>query len=433
MRPLTAFRPACLFVLLWVGSAIAAPAQLMLQAAAQRAAAEDVGTVSGHVQCSDTQRPARLASVRLVPVNVPPVAAKGESNFDAENSALGGALPPVETDLNGNYVAHNVRPGSYYLRIDYPGYLTPLLSFTREQLAHPSVDVQQRMASTLQVVTVAPRSSTTADATLQRAGSLSGTVRYDDGSPAPNVTLALFTRNGAGTWVEFNHYAGNVDDLADYNTDAAGHYHINRVPQGEYLLAARFSLSETSVTTMPMPGFGSGTMQMNIQKVLFSLDLYNGDVFRSRDATPLKLDAGQALDGVDLTLPLAKLHGVTGSVLAKDGHTIRHGRVTLRWADATDSDGKGAVADVPIDAYDGQFHMPYVPEGNYTLTVEQASDVTQIEVANPPGMTPRTHTEDKTVRTYGQAQQPLSVQNDEEGILITAGDPGTNAASGASH
>jgi hypothetical protein len=400
----------------------------MAQTVAQRAAAEDVGTVTGHVQCSDTQRPARLASVRLVPVNVPPMVAKGESNFDTESNALGGSLPPVETDLNGNYVVHNVRPGSYYLRIDYPGYLTPLLSFTREQLVHPSADVQQRMASTLQIVNISPKSSASADATLQRASGISGTVRYDDGSPAPNITLALFTRNGSGAWVEFNHYAGDVSDITDYNTDAAGHFHINRLPQGEYLLAARFSLSETSVTTMPMPGGGSGTMQMNIQKVIFSLDLYNGDVFRSRDATPLKLDAGQALDGIDLTLPLAKLHGVTGSVLAKDGHTIRHGRVTLRWADATEADGKSAVADVPIDAYDGQFHMPYVPEGNYTLSVEQASDVTQVEVANPPGMTPRTHTEDRTIHTYGRAQQPLSIQNDVEGVLITAGDTAANGA-----
>ena len=28
---------------------------------------EDLGTVTGHITCADTQRPARLASVRLIP------------------------------------------------------------------------------------------------------------------------------------------------------------------------------------------------------------------------------------------------------------------------------------------------------------------------------------------------------------------------------
>ena len=81
---------------------------------------------------------------------------------------------------------------------------------------------------------------------------------------------------------------------------------------------------------------------------------------------------------------------------------------------------------------DRQFHFPYVPEGNYTLAVDGARDVTEVEVPNPPGLTPRSHLEDKTVRQYGTAKQPLLVQSDVDGVLATVPEASKTASTSSS-
>jgi hypothetical protein len=378
------------------------------QAVSQTHAPEDVGTVTGHVLCSDTQRPARLAEIRLVPVGV--TAAPAKSNPMDDDAALGGRLPPVQTDMSGGFTVQNVHAGTYYLRVDYTGYLTPLLGFTRDQLAHPTAEMRQRMASELQTVTVAPHVTTRADATIPRGASISGTVLYDDGSPAAGVNLSLFRRNAKGEFKDefqaFSRFYRSTDDH--------GRFHIDSLPADSFVLAANFSISETSITTMPMPNGGSGTMQMNIQKVLFSLPLYSGSALRLRDAAVIKTDAGQETPSVDLTLPLSKLHSVSGTLVTKSGHTINAGKVALLYADTREE-----LTNVPINRDDNQFHFLYVPEGNYVLAVQEAKDVTQVEVPNPAGSNPKMHLEDKTVNTYGTTEQPLVLEGEQPSVLVT--------------
>jgi hypothetical protein len=377
----------------------------VVSTAAQTRPTEDVGTVTGHILCSDTQRPARLAEVRLVPTSI---TASPKVDAYQDLSALGGNLPPVQTDMSGAFTVHNVRPGTYYLRVDYPGYLTSMLSFTRNQLAHPTPDIQKRIASELQVVTVAPHAAVRADTTIPRGASISGTILYDDGSPAVGLGLSLYRRNDKGEFKEdFGSYRFNL------TTDDRGHYHIDSLPADSFVLSANFSINESTVTTMPTPG-GNGTMQVNIQKTLFSLPLYSGSVLRRRDATVIKTDAGQETPAVDLTMPLSKLHSVSGTVITQGGHTVNAGKVALLYADTREE-----LTNTPISRDDNQFHFLYVPEGNYILAVKEASDVTQIEVANPPGTTPRMRMEDKTLRIYGTTEQPLTIEGEMPSVFVT--------------
>ncbi len=394
-------RPALPFVvaLLFTASGVAG-AQAVSQTGTQMRAPEDVGTVTGHILCSDTQRPARLAEVRLVPAGI--TAAPAKSNALEDDAALGGRLPPVQTDMSGAFTVHNVHPGTYYL--------TPLLGFTRDQLAHPTPELQQRIANELQTVTVAPHATTRADATIPRGASISGTVLYDDGSPAAGVGLSLFRRNAKGEFKEefqaFNSFFRRTDDH--------GRFHIDSLPADSFVLAANFSISESSIMTMPMPSGGGGTMQMNVQKVLFSLPLYSGSALRLRDAVVIKTDAGQETPSVDLTLPLSKLHSVSGTLVTKSGHTINAGKVALLYADTREE-----LTNVPINRDDNQFHFLYVPEGNYVLAVQEAKDVTQVDVPNPPGSNPKTHLEDKTLHTYGTTEQPLVLEGEQPSVLVT--------------
>ena len=205
---------------------------------------EDLGTVSGHITCSDTQRPARLAQVRLVPVTI---TAPAKSNVFEDNAALGGGLAPVQTDLSGAFTVRGVKPGQYYLRVDYAGYITPLLGFSRDQLAKPTPDIQQRMTNELQVVSVTPHATTQADAAISRGAAISGTVSYDDGSPAIGVRVRLFRRNAKGEFKNEYQPSGPSPE-----TDDHGHFREDALPPGDYVVAAELTMSETGMSTMPM-------------------------------------------------------------------------------------------------------------------------------------------------------------------------------------
>lgn len=394
--------------------ALAVPLFLTLTASAQSTPKpEDLGTVTGHILCADTQRPARLAEVRLVSTSI---TAAAKPNYFEDLAALGNNLPPVQTDLNGDYTVHNVHPGTYYLRVDYTGYLTPISTFTRDQLAHPTPDIQKRIASDLQVITVAGHATTHADATLLRGAAIAGTVTYDDGSPAVGLGITLYRRNAKGEFKDEVPIPG-----LGASTDDHGHFRVDSLPGDSFVIAANFSVSESTVTTMPNPA-GSGTMQMNIQKVLFSLPLYSGNVLRLHDAAVIKTDVGQDAPNTDLTLPLSKLHAVSGTVTAKDGHAISGGKVALLYADTREE-----LTNVPIAREDGRFNFLYVPEGNYILAVQKAEDITQIQVPNPPGSNPKFHLEDKTLHTYGTVEQPLSVQGELPSVLTVVPEKNTAA------
>jgi hypothetical protein len=383
------------------------------------ASAEDVGSVSGHIVCSDTQRPARLAQVRLVPTSI--AAASGKTSPFQDDAAMGSQLPPVETDMSGAYTVRNAKPGNYFLRVDYDGYLTPLLGFTRAQLAKPGVDDRQRMQQELQIVSVAAHAATQADVTLSRGAAISGTVLYDDGAPAIGVSISLLRRDAKGEFKEEFHPSRYIPPSDDH-----GRYRIDSLPAGEFMVKADFALNDYTVTTIPMPNGGGGTVQMTMTKVLFDLPVYSGEALRLRDATAVKTDAGQEASGVDLTLPLSKLHRVSGTLIAKDGHTVNAGKVALLYADTREE-----LTNVPVSRDDGQFHFLYVPEGNYILAVQEASDVTQVEVANAAGVQPKFHVEDKTLHSYGTVEQPLTVEGEMSSVLATVPEAGGAATATA--
>lgn len=390
-------------------SLLAVPFALAQAVPPHPATVEETGTVTGQVLCGDSQRPARLASVRLVPTSIAAADPTAKPNAFADSQAMGSSIPPVQTDMNGMFTARNVKPGSYFLRVEYEGYLTPMLSFTREQLAHPTPDVRQRIASELQVITVAPHATTKADTTIQRGAVVSGTVLYDDGSPAVGVPVMIFRRNSKGEFKDqFN------SGLYNSPTDDRGRFRIDSLPNGDFVLQAEFSMSESVYTTMPSPaGMGGGTVELHMQKTIFSLPVFSGSALRLRDAKPVTLQAGAESPSNDLTMPLSKLHDVSGSVLSPGGSVVNAGKVKLLYAD-----NREELTEAPVSRADGQFHFPYIPEGDYILSVEDPKDVTEIQVPNAKGITPAFHSEDKTVRHYGPAEQPLMVSSDMQSVLV---------------
>ena len=356
---------------------------------AQTPRPEDLGTVTGHITCADTQRPARFADVRLVPINSIPDD-PGSRRIVPTSTDV-----PAKTDLNGGYILTDVPPGQYYLRVHLMGYITPIDQFTQTDLNHPTPEIQQRIEHELQLVTVRPNATVQADATVHRGATISGTVLYDDGSPAIFVEVELLRRNAKG---QFRHFPETRA------TDSHGEFRFEALSPGDYVIDVTLNAFERRKLRMPI---GEGKSADGYEMDLTSaISIYTGNVFREKDAAIIKVDPDQQTDGADISIPLSQLHEISGTVAAADGHPIDHAHVALRFADSQEP-----FVALPVRP-DGTFEFAYVPEGSYILTVTGARDQNQIP----------TH-------TYGTLSQPLTVTTDLQSLILTVPDKPSATAS----
>jgi hypothetical protein len=165
------------------------------------------------------------------------------------------------------------------------------------------------------------------------------------------------------------------------------------------------------------PGESGGSSSVNN---VASLAFYSGSATRRADATPFKLTANEERSGEDITIPIAKLHTITGEVVAEhDGHVLNQGNVKL-----LDPDDKSEVESSKVERADGKFHLFFVPEGNYILHVDNAADVTYEDVPNPPGSMPASREKTNVIRTYGTADQPLNLHDDAPTIVLSVPEKG---------
>ena len=383
------------------------------------------GTVTGHVFCGDTQRPARLARVALVAVPTP-----GAPSGKPEQETEIGSSPAtdyVETTLDGSFTLTNVKPGVYYIIVDKDGYLLPLAEFSPSDLKSASKEEKARLASRLQSVMVGSAQVVDREITLERGGAVAGSVTYDDGSPAGELEIAVLTKGADGKWEKgiaqrYRSFFGRI------HTDDRGHYRVAGLPPGDYLIEADLTLNEYTTTTTPASSPGGDASVMRMQRSKYSLPIFSGNVWRSKGATAFALGSGEERSGVDLEFPLSKLHQVTGQVLAKDGHAVNGGKATLM-----NADDQSKVTDTEINFDDSKFHLEFVPEGEFTLKVSGAKDVRKVQVANAPGSVPRFHDETKTVRSFGDSQQTIKVLGETTGVVLQVGEAAKTAVGSVAH
>jgi len=215
------------------------------------------------------------------------------------------------------------------------------------------------------------------------------------------VSVVPYIKGKDGKWVSLYGQNAMTDDL--------GHYRLVGLNAGEYLVRAQLQMEDRAVDGV------IGGSRSSWSSSRFSLDVYPEDVTRKSLAKPLKLDEGEERTGVDVTIPLGKLHPVTGVVVEeKTGRQVNAGMVKLMFPD-----DKSQANSVRIDPAESTFRFEFVPEGDYLIQVTGARDVVREEVANGVGALPPTHTVETVVRVYGDSEeQALTVQNDVTGVRI---------------
>ena len=337
---------------------------------AQQPEVAATGTVTGRVICADTNLPARLAHVVLQPVvdNTPIVKIAG-----GKDRPRIVATTLVETLLDGSFTVPNVGPGDYYVFVEKPGYISPLALVSREDLNHPSSSTADLIARFLTPVSVAANRTSTVEVRILKGASISGTVTFDDGSPNPNTGIELMTRDKTGKWASFR--AKPLGSFGPNSTDDQGHYRVSGLPRGEYLVKTTLALSDIAVDRV----FGEERSFSNNTR--YSLDIFSGGGLRQRDAKPVKLEEGEESGAVDIAIPISKLHAVSGSVIeAGTGHVINSGSVAIVYPDDNTQ-----LVSTEISKDDNAFHFYFVPEGEYTLKVTRAREVSREEISNGPG------------------------------------------------
>jgi hypothetical protein len=390
-------------------------------AQAHISAPEPTGAVTGHVFCADTNQPARFAKVSLEAIPDPSATPSKDSQKPGSVINLGtpgGAT--VETTLDGSFILTKVKPGAYYVIVEKPGYVKPRDIFTKKQMEDPSPEMRTLIAGALPRVVVEPNQTETTEVRIDRGAAISGTILYDDGSPAADLEVKLLHKDATGKWVPLN---GNELN----GTDDRGYFRIPSLIGDEYIIEADLSLSGTKTYFSTANSQGQ-TMKFDMMNVVFTLPFYGSGTPRQSQATSVKLLPGQELTGQDMALPISKLHKLTGRVAAgTNAHLVNAANVAL----VTRDDNK-EIATSEISRDDGLFHFEFVPEGDYILRVTNARDVVwETPTPDPNAATPMmvllpSQDKEHVTASYGNVDQPLIFSGEMLDVIATV--PPTTAS-----
>jgi len=391
-------------------------------------------TISGHVSLSDTSGPARFAHVLLKRLPDPPAAAakpakpvdpesaealfsedsnqKTPADPDARAAAgslsklfasIGDVLSSATVGPDGDYTLGGIKPGVYYVHAVLPGYIDPLAAFTAEELASPDPAVQKRIRAAVPTISIQGTESAHLDLRLELGAAISGRILFEDGSPAAGWKVSAIPYTGvetapaAGTSVGLAtaDMPGMTDMLfqTTHITDDRGTYRLSGLAPGPYLIRAILTVGSATAGSAR----ASGTMHLTV---------YSGNATRAEDAKPVTVATREDRKGEDLTMPLSRLHTLSGTVMAKlDGKTANSGTVQLR-EDADTSLSQLQVAGIQTD---GTFRFDYVSSGHYTLKIKQAA------VTEPTGTTKKLFgmeiPDTKTLRSFAPGEQKATVTN----------------------
>ena len=370
-------------------------------------------SVTGHVYCADTNAPARLATVMLEPARA--VDAVGAAQGRAGSDQI--MMTSVQAALDGSFYIPKVSAGTYYVVAYMPGYLSPLATFPADVLSHPSAADRDRIARVVPKITVDTTQSASIDIRLERGGAISGTVLFDDGSPAPGLEVHALVRHKDGqkeTWSALRPTPFLM--ATQVRTDDLGRYRLIGLPPREYEVQVDLGLQKMTIG-MTLDNSGASMSSDSQARLLF----YSGSTARKRDAASFKLTEGEERTGEDITIPLSKLHTITGQIVAAhDGHLLNMGTIQL-----LDAEDKSELETSRLERADGKFHLPFVPEGNYILRVSDAADVTYQDAPNPPGTLPPTHEVTHVAHWYGSTDQSLNVHDDLSNVVLSVPEKGT--------
>ena len=382
------------------------------------------GMVSGQVMYADTKTPARSAEVLLVKLAAGSslTAEKNPHSSMGLSAALGAGMNGfTQTGLDGRFEMTDVPAGRYVVLAQQSGAVNPLTHLDMEtlnglKLGSVREDEIKAALPYLTVVTVANGATADAQVSLNHGASISGTVTYDDGSPAVGAQVHLLSKTRSGEFEEPNNMtmgmASSNASLAGFMTDDAGHFRIPGLLPGTYAVRVTLQVSllknlGSKIKGILMLGMMAPDAVASATKMDEGLSVYSGNVFSRKDLKPIALGEGEAFTGDDVIIPLEGLHSLQAHVEdSATGNAIGLAQVKL-----LDADGKETLRMCFVDD-DGNCKFEYVPDGAYTLEVANAMDTSAVGKMGSAGYDPT-----KAVH-YGSATTKVQVSSDTASAVL---------------
>ena len=366
-------------------------------------------TVTGKVMCSDTQKPARFATVTLIGTQEATANQGRQGGFGNGNGFGFGRRVQARTDIEGNFSVQ-AEPGDYYVIASAVGYASQAAELAASMgSSATSADLLARLPQ----VHVAEAGGGSVNVTLDRGAVIQGKVQWDDGSPASGVNMSVQT-TGSATSTSTD-MVRTVSQLGGafgggfggfQTTDDRGVFRITGLPPGSYWVRAVIMTPMEDPSAAAFPGTR-----------MTSVTYYAPGKIRRTDAQVFALKSGEERDDLQFTVDMSALHTVSGHVGAADQGSIAAGVVRL-----TDSQDSSLTRMAMIDT-DGSFVMQWVPAGTYTLAVTNASDVPRQTFGRGRGQ------QQASGPSYAPFQESLTVADtDVTGIGVTLS-PATTASS----
>lgn len=301
---------------------------ILLVAPAAHAQGSDSGTVSGHVYCADTQKPARFANIRL-------------QSVDSQGGRFGGGFATTGSD--GSFRITGVAPGDYYADVMMPGYVQPLRSMLNDSANLPQAD-RDRIAAQLTRVSIGANQTANVQVIIYRGGAINGTVSFDDGGPAAGITVQALILPVSAAGGQAVASLQQATFAASGRTDDRGQFRLTGLADGTYIVSA------TPRSIFP---------------------IYYGNTIERSNAKKLEVHAGDEATGADIQIPVVGMHRVSGVVASQqDGHPLPRASVQLRLS----SGDNGTIS--AMTASDGSFTFNAVPDGKFTVLLLNAYDPT---------------------------------------------------------
>lgn len=353
-------------------------------------------TVRGRVVYSDSGRPVRFVTIELIPERreQPPTQGAGLGNGSGGVSGMfiaGGSQMGGITNQNGEFVIKNVRPGTYVANIRSDGILgRDAMSFMRR--SNPD-----EFKSYFVPFDVIGNGEIQIALQAVRAASIGGRIFYADGEPAVGVKVEAMRKDG-GLFV------GSYMASRLATTDDRGSYRITGLPEGEYIVRVvePYRHQETSGR------YSYFAARNSILHTYYP----NGD--RSDSATPMKLQLGEEIQSVDITIPDRKLLTLSGNVVFKGTKEPLNGfMVVIARADNIDRgviDGTGNSTNVTTDE-SGEWSVANLPQGKYSVTV--------VEGYRPSSQSQTPNSKEPVKRSYSSVRKEVELsESDVSGLTI---------------
>jgi hypothetical protein len=343
------------------------------------------GQVTGTVIAGDTQQPARFVQVTLIST------AAASNNGDDAARVFGG-MSSARTEVDGTFLATGVAPGDYYVMAWAPGYMP------ERAILQTGVNAGTDPASLLAqipVVHVMANATSTVSIGMQRGGTISGRVMWEDGSPAAGLTVQAVSSDTNVALPTALNAIQTPGAQTGAQTDDRGGFRISGLPSGNYVV----------MTVIQNRGFGGFQRGGQISPIR----VYGNGVFHKASAKPISVRAGDERSDVRMVIDLHGLHTVTGHASASSaGLNVASGRVSL--SDPTDP---SLQLQGSIDA-NGQFSVKYVPPGTYTMTIAGASTTAANQPRGPRGSSATPST------SFQPFSQPVTVgDSDLTGVAVS--------------